>query len=71
MHRETYWADICRKTDLLQLKNHLRNLKAQEPKYRELFNKVTRIANKAKGKNPVAMLNGISETFQSLQQTQT
>lgn len=55
------------KTELLQLKNHLRKLQEQEPKYKPLLNKVTRIANGAKGKNPVTILNGIADDFKELQ----
>lgn len=54
------------KTELLQLKQHLRKLKEQDPKYRKLCNKVTSIADNAKGKNPIAILNGIAHKLNSL-----
>jgi len=57
--KQTYIA----KTEIIQLKRQLGHLKEQDDRYKSLFNKVTNIANKAKGKNDPEILQDVYTTF--------
>ncbi|MEI6119334.1 MAG: hypothetical protein WCP92_09410 [bacterium] len=61
--KQTYIA----KTEIIQLKRQFGHLKEQDDTYKGLFNKVTNIANKAKGKNAPAILQDVYETFNDVQ----
>ena len=55
------------KSDVLQLKNQFKQLKKQDKKYNSFFNKVTNIANNAKGKNEPKILQEVYKEFKELQ----
>ena len=57
--KQTYIA----KTEIIQLKRQFGHLKTQDDTYKSLFNKVTNIANRAKGKNDPEILQDVYETF--------
>ncbi|MCX6823951.1 MAG: hypothetical protein NT085_02395 [candidate division SR1 bacterium] len=51
------------KKEIIQLKRQFDHLKEQDDIYKSLFNKVTNIANRAKGKNEPKILQDVYETF--------
>jgi len=55
------------KTNVLQLKNQFRQLKQYDPSYKNLFNRVTTLANNAKGNNKPDILQNLYEDFKNLQ----
>jgi hypothetical protein len=54
------------KSEIIRLKRKFKDLEEFDPTYHKLFNKVTRIANKAKGKNEPSILKTAYETFNTL-----
>lgn len=54
------------KADLIKLKRQFGTLKIQQPEYKTLFNRITNIANNAKGKNDVEILQSAYEDFNNL-----
>lgn len=67
----SYFDKLMRKTyveksDLLSLKKQLTVLKERESTYNPILNSITRIANEAKGKNPVDVLREVYLDFQAI-----
>jgi len=54
------------KSDVLQLKNQFKQLKQHDASYNNLLNRITRIANNAKGKNTPDILQDSYEDFKKL-----
>lgn len=66
-----YFDKIMKKTyvtkpELITLKGQFKRLKEQDPSYTNIFNQTTRIANSAKGNNPVTILTKTYTDFQGL-----
>ncbi len=51
------------KSEILQLKKQFKQLKNQDERYNNLFNRITRIGNTAKGKNTPTILAKVYEDF--------
>jgi len=55
------------KSDVITLKRQFKQLKTQDAQYKTLFNKITGIANKAKGKNTSEILQEVYDDFRDSQ----
>ena len=54
------------KSEIIKLKRQFHTLKIQNPGYNPLFNKITNIANNAKGKNTPELLENVYNEFKEL-----
>ncbi len=55
------------KSEIINLKRKFKDLEEFDPTYHKIFNKITRITNKAKGKNKVEILQETYDVFQEKQ----